>query len=51
MEVYDLLGRRIMTLSGLKNNSLNLSKLANGVYFLRFATSHRTYSKKIVIKR
>jgi len=51
IEVYDLLGRRIMTLNGLKNNSLNLSKLANGVYFLRFATSHRTYSKKIVLKR
>jgi hypothetical protein len=50
-ELLDLTGRRINTWSGQSNYQLDLSELAEGVYFVRVLTQNGEYSKRLVVKK
>ncbi|WP_296386228.1 T9SS type A sorting domain-containing protein [Winogradskyella sp.] len=50
VEVYDISGKKInIKLS--RNNSLNISNLANGVYLLNIISDDRSVTKKLIIKK
>lgn len=51
VEIFDLEGRKVKSLEVLSANSLDLSKLANGIYFIRFSVGPSSYRKKIIIKK
>jgi Secretion system C-terminal sorting domain len=48
--IVDLLGRTISE-GKLKNNSINVETLNNGIYNLKISSENKTISKKIVIKK
>jgi hypothetical protein len=51
IELIDVTGRRINTLSGQTSYQLDVSQLAEGVYFIRVLTQNGEYSKKVVVKK
>jgi beta-glucosidase len=50
--IYDINGRKIDSFQLINNSATyNCSKLNNGIYFCRFISENKVFSKKIVIKR
>jgi hypothetical protein len=47
-EVYNLYGKLIFKSDTLENNSLDLSQLERGIYFLRIETTNAKITKKII---
>jgi hypothetical protein len=47
-KVYDLHGKVILVNDTLENNSLDLSQLERGIYFLRIETTNAQITKKII---
>ncbi|MGV6830675.1 MAG: lamin tail domain-containing protein [bacterium] len=50
INVYDVLGQRVLSQEIMSNNTLNVSKLKSGVYLVNIAQDNRTVTKKLVIK-
>jgi hypothetical protein len=57
MELYDVLGRRVMTLvdgtleAGSHRTVVDASRLAAGVFFYRLTAADRSMTKKMVVLR
>jgi len=51
VEVYDLAGRRVLSLTGPAKKSISLKRLGNGVYFLQIASGQRTFTRKILLQK
>lgn len=50
INVYDVLGQRVLSQEIMSNNTLDVSKLKSGVYLVNIAQDNRTVTKKLVIK-
>jgi len=46
--IYNVLGKEIKANTILQNDSIDVSRLKNGVYFLTITNEHKTYSKKFI---
>lgn len=46
--VYDISGKQLMNANNLNNNSLNISALSNGVYFIKINNDKNTRTVKII---
>ena len=50
VQLYNILGKKVLETKSLKNNSLNVSSLNSGVYFLKiYNTENKSATKKIII--
>ncbi|WP_146106920.1 T9SS type A sorting domain-containing protein [Polaribacter porphyrae] len=50
INVYNLIGKRVLSTSALKNNILDVSNLSSGVYLMKLTSGTLTASKKLIIK-
>ncbi|GGD27425.1 T9SS type A sorting domain-containing protein [Hyunsoonleella pacifica] len=50
VSLYNILGKRILSENRLKDNRLNISNVAAGMYLMKINAEDRTLTKKIVIK-
>ena len=50
VSLYSVLGKQVLSGLELKNNSLNISELAKGVYFLKINSNQGTVTKRIIKK-
>ena len=50
VEVYNLLGTKVISTSKLNNNNLDISNLANGVYMMKLTSGASIASKKFIKK-
>lgn len=50
VEVYNLLGKRIISTAKLVDNTLNVSSLSSGVYLIKLTSGEAVASKKLIIK-
>ncbi|ALJ06376.1 hypothetical protein APS56_15070 [Pseudalgibacter alginicilyticus] len=50
IEMFSLLGQKVLTQTELKNNQLNVSNLTRGVYLLKVSADGGSFTKKIVIE-
>jgi hypothetical protein len=50
VEVYSLIGKRVISLSNLKNNRLDVSNLSKGIYVLKVMSNDLVGSRKIIIE-
>lgn len=48
--MYDILGKKVLSLTSLKNNTIDVSNLNNGVYFLKINANGNSTTKKIIIQ-
>lgn len=48
VEVFNMLGKRVSSLSELTNNRLDVSSLSKGIYILRLSSGNSSIAKKIV---
>ena len=51
VEVFDNLGRKIKAFNTFSNNSINLSNLDDGVYFVTISSENGSLSGKIILKK
>lgn len=47
-KIYNILGKEIKTTTILENNTLDVSRLENGVYLIKIKGENQTYSKKFI---
>ena len=50
VEVYNLIGKRVISLSSLSDNKIDVSKLSKGVYVLKVLSDELVGSRKIIIE-
>ncbi|GLB52289.1 hypothetical protein NBRC110019_13280 [Neptunitalea chrysea] len=50
IELYSMLGNKVLSIKSLTNNQLKVSQLAKGIYLLNIQTNSQTVTKKLVIK-
>ena len=50
VDVYSLLGKRVLSTSKLINNSLNVSDLSSGLYLMKITSGNAVASKRLIIK-
>lgn len=50
IEIHDLLGKKVYEQMELKNSTLNVSDLSNGIYLLTIKADNKSFTKKLVIK-
>lgn len=50
VEVYNLIGKKVIAASSLRNDKLDVSNLAKGVYVLKVISNELVGSRKIIIK-
>lgn len=50
VNVYDILGKNVLSQSKLNGNSLDISTLTNGVYFVKVNAEGNSITKKIIIQ-
>ncbi|QNM85306.1 T9SS type A sorting domain-containing protein [Polaribacter pectinis] len=50
VEVYNLLGKKVISTSKLNNNNLDISSLAKGVYMMKLTSGESVASKKLIKK-
>lgn len=50
VEMYSVLGERVLSQNTLTNNRLNVSGLSNGIYFMKINADGSTATKKVVIE-
>ena len=48
VEVYNLLGKKVISASKLNNNNLDISSLAKGVYMMKLTSGESVASKKLI---
>ena len=48
--IYDILGKNVLVQKQLKNNSVNVSALNRGVYFIKISADNNSSTKKIILK-
>ena len=52
IRIFDLSGKQLYQESGIKNNkSLNLSRLANGLYYIQYTEGNKVSFEKFVISK
>ena len=49
LQVYNLLGKQVLSRSNLKNNKIDVSSLSKGVYMLKITNGKSVASKKLII--
>ncbi len=49
IEVFDVFGKKMKTLSSIVNNTLNVSHLQSGLYFMSITVNEATIIKKLII--
>lgn len=50
MEIYNLIGKKVVSSANTKNNTINVSNLAKGVYVLKVMSNDLVASRKIIIE-
>ena len=50
VEVYNVIGKRLLLSTKLNDNKLNISNLNAGVYLLKISANERTLVKKVIIE-
>lgn len=50
VEMYSVLGKKVLSTKTLTNNRLNVSSLSNGIYFMKINAEGASTTKKIVIE-
>lgn len=50
IEVYNIIGNKILTINNLSSNEINLSNTARGIYFVKMFSGEKTYTNKIIIE-
>ena len=50
VDIYSILGKKVLSTKALVNNRLNVSNLANGIYFMKLNAEGISATKKIVIE-
>jgi hypothetical protein len=50
VEIYNLFGKRVISLDNVTNQQLNIEKLQNGVYLVRINQNGNTATQKLVVK-
>jgi hypothetical protein len=49
VQLFNIIGKKVLETKSLKNNSLNISSLKNGVYFLKiYDANNKTATKKLI---
>ena len=50
IEIYNLLGKKVLEQNKLSNNTINISNLSNGVYMLKLNSDNMSITKKLIVK-
>lgn len=50
VDIYNLLGKKVMTTDTLNNNVLEVSNLSSGIYMMKLVSGNLVASKKLIIK-
>lgn len=50
VNIYNILGSRVLTLNEVESNSINISNLTSGVYFVKINANGNSITKKIIKK-
>lgn len=50
VEIYDVLGKNVISQGGLENSSINISKLNKGMYFIKIFAEGQSITRKIIKK-
>ena len=50
VEIYSLLGQRVLAQNELKNNQINVASLSRGMYLLKISAEGKSVTKKIIIE-
>lgn len=48
LEIYNLLGKRVVATSKLNNNNIDVSSLSKGVYLIKFTSGNSVATKKLI---
>tara|TARA_R110001632_G_scaffold18712_4_gene57599 strand:+ start:5894 stop:7108 length:1215 start_codon:yes stop_codon:yes gene_type:complete len=48
VEIYNLIGKKVSSNTNLTNNSIDISRLAKGIYILRITSAESSVTKKII---
>ncbi|MFC0606081.1 T9SS type A sorting domain-containing protein [Winogradskyella pulchriflava] len=50
VDVYDILGKKVLSEATLANKKLNVSSLKQGVYFIRINALNKSFTKRVIIE-
>lgn len=50
IEVYNIIGNKILTINNLSSNEINLSNTPTGIYFVKMYSEEKIYTNKIIIE-
>ncbi len=49
IEIYSILGKKILEKSGIKTNTIEISNLEKGIYFIKVNNQNNTKTKKVIV--
>jgi hypothetical protein len=50
INIFDILGKKVFSQNTFTTNSLNVSQLKSGVYFVKITAQNNSITKKIIIE-